>query len=70
MSAKTKFKCDVCRGDIPSDGFVTKNAYAFKWCGPKADVLTNMGTSPYREAPIHLCVTCIHAIAMWYEERT
>lgn len=65
MSAVTNFKCDACENDIPSDGFATKQAFAFKWVGPNAVVLTTDGTSPYRDAPIHLCVTCIQAIAAW-----
>lgn len=67
MSAETKFKCDVCRNDIKSDGFATKQAFALKWFGPNNASLTAQGTSPYRDAPIHLCVTCINAITKWVE---
>lgn len=70
MSAETKFKCDVCKSDIKSNGFSDKQAFAFKWVGPNMTNLTTDGTSPYRDAPIHLCITCIQAIAKWEKDRT
>jgi len=65
MSAETRYKCDVCRKDIKSDDFATKKAFAFKWVGPNLANLTTDGASPYRDAPVHLCVTCIQAITAW-----
>jgi len=70
MSAETKFKCDVCRDDIKSDGFDGKRAVALKWCGANNNTLTAEGTTPYRDAPIHLCATCVLAIAKWAKDRT
>ena len=69
MSAETKFKCDVCKSDIKSDGFYKEQAFAFKWIRANPDALTTQGTSPHRDAPIHLCITCIQAIAKWEKDR-
>jgi hypothetical protein len=65
MSAETRYKCDVCKDDIKNDSFSNKKAFAFKWSGPNHASLTTDGASPYRDAPVHLCVTCIQAIAAW-----
>jgi hypothetical protein len=70
MSAETRYKCDVCRSEIKSDGFYKEQAFAFKWTGSKNEVLTTQGTSPHRDAPLHLCISCIRAIAKWDKERT
>ena len=70
MSAETKFKCDLCRNEIKSDAFCKKEAFALKWFGAKNNALTTQGASPYRDAPIHLCITCVSAVAKWERERT
>lgn len=67
MSTETKFKCDICNTYIKVDRFSKDTAFALKWGGEgmQKDVLVTQTSGPHRDAPLHLCLTCIDAIANW-----
>lgn len=70
MSTETTFKCDICRQVIKDEAFMdSKNkaeAFALKWTTNNT-LVTNC---PWRDAPLHICDSCVKAIVDFDASRT
>lgn len=59
MSTETKYYCDVCRMGIKEDAFVKGDAFPLRFAvNNKIEV-----KAPWRDMPVHLCLSCVTAIA-------